>query len=423
MSGYVIQLQRLPGGSVQIDRKAERSGKYETAGWTIDDVVRERLAAKGWDQQKIDGLLKSLSEGEPHEVDFSARPFESYQAFRGFWSAGVPQKDHPKLFVCYASEDKEVAGAVSTALRTGKGIDVWYAPWEILAGGSVVGGIEKGLTGAQHIVVFLSAHSIKKAWPTAEREAATVRMIEDGTNLIPVNLGLGTKDMPALLRPRKWVTMSGTTSSAVEAAVSEISASIFGQTERPPLGPMPRFTETPAPTLPGHDLSQADRVVLGILFELGKEQPAFQVGPEAAEVESREKGIDRNSFEDSSKLLKEKWFIHFEQYGRHSFGLIEVRTQAVEACCRELVPDYSMRKRAILAAVINGPDPESTSNEEVIERTNEEPWLVGHVLRDAEERGLLSLSPVYVGHPYQLYQVHSVSARLKRELQNPQSNS
>jgi len=328
--------------------------------------------------------------------------------------------DRPKLFVDYASEDENVAGLISEGLRTGLGIDVFFAPW-LLPGEDWVSAIEKALQEAQHVAVFLSKLSVNKEWPTAERNAALNKAIKKKAQLIPVYLGINTDQAPVLLQPFVPVYVNPDASDAVEKAVNEIGAAVYGKSKKPFLGPLPAFVQTPRVVPSGISRTQIDDAVLEILFRKGMGQPRFHVDFDAVEREAREREIPIPALDESMEALKEQGLISFE---RAIFGgaihSVRIETHTVEAYSRKAVSDYPARKRRMLSALLGGPDPRTSTSAELIEHTGEEPWLVGHVLRDAERQGYLKLQPVYVG--YEFYSVHSISVHLKRLLQDPNSD-
>jgi TIR domain len=320
----------------------------------------------------------------------------------------------PKAFASYASEDDAIARPIAKALREEKGIDVFFAPWEVLAGGSLVRKINEGLRRSDVFILFLSAYSLEKVWPKAEQEAAMVQMIEDDARVIPVNLGVDRREIPPLLRRLKWVSVPNPDS--LESAISEIAASVFRHYDKPGLGPIPPFAAATTPTFPDRpSLGLADRAVLRILFELGQRDGlGSAVGFERLAPVAAEKGIDAGMLTEALDFLKEDGLVEFKRLMGGAIPPITVRTSAVEYCCKALVPDYPTRKRTILAAVGGDRTRTVTTNEKVAEETEEPLWLVGHVLRDAARAGYLKLQPVRVGH--ERYSVHSITEHLRRLL-------
>lgn len=320
--------------------------------------------------------------------------------------------DNPKLFVSYAGEQSPLAEAVSAALR-GKGIDAYFAGWEIEYGGDIVAKLNSALGEARFVVFLVSEDFLRKAWPRAEQSAATFRMIAEQVTIIPVNLGVPDSDFPPLIRPLRRVP--GEIGDA-DAIATDISRTVFGISARPPLGELPGFVRQSL-VIPGSpDLTASDRTVLRLAFEIGAEN-RFRASYERLAEQAGEAGIDPSSIDDSLAMLKEAYLLEINRYigGIHD---VTLTVSGAEACCAELVENYGGRKRAVLAAIVNGPDLRGTDSDDVAERAGEPRWLVCHALRHAAQRSLIAIHPVYVGHEY--YSIDSISPRLKRDLQEPE---
>jgi len=67
----------------------------------------------------------------------------------------------PNVFLCHASEDKDLARQIATDFRAA-GIETFFDEWEIRAGDSLRQRIETGLTDCTHFVVLLTPQSILK---------------------------------------------------------------------------------------------------------------------------------------------------------------------------------------------------------------------------------------------------------------------
>lgn len=316
--------------------------------------------------------------------------------------------ENPRAFVSYAGEDLDIAKAIAKGL-TAKGVDAFLDRWEILPGDNFVAKLNEGLSRAEFFVLLLSEHSLTKVWPKAEQDAATVRMVEDNARVIPVNLGVASKDLPPLLRTIHWVPLTG--AGDVETAVNRIVDAIYRRTEKPPLGPIPAFAREPALTLQLHpELSAADKTVLRILFEVGRGQGFMADRDEYAHL-AGEKGISREAVEDSIAMLRDQGMITIE--GAHE--LVTLFPWTVDECCGELVPDYEGRKRRILVAAASGEW--GISSDVIREQCDEEEWVVCTVLRWAETQGYMKLQQVFIGHEF--YSVYDVSPVLKRALAKP----
>lgn len=314
--------------------------------------------------------------------------------------------DTPKLFLSYASEDELFAKQLGEILRKQKGIDAFLAVWEILPGDSFVQKMNAGLAGAKTFVVLLSDSSIGKVWPEAEWDVATIKAVEDNTRLIPVNLGIAANRIPPLIRRLKWVTGDSAT------VANQIAETVFGENQKPPVGTAPRYAVEKSPDFPSHpSLRPADRTVLRILFELGQEH-FFSPDLDQVRAASAEQDIDAEMLDGTLEFLEERSLVKLQKASGGILGA-SLTTTAAEACCEALISDYADRKRRILAEIVNS---DSGGSDALVKTTGEASWLICHVLREADLRGLIGVHPIYVG--YDCLLVHRVSPGLKRMLED-----
>lgn len=315
----------------------------------------------------------------------------------------------PKVFVSYAGEESELAEQTSGRLRA-KGIDAFFAGWEIAFGDDLVKRINAGLSEAAFFVLLVSPNFLRKAWPMAEQSAATIRMVEDRARLIPVNLGVQPSDFPPLIRALRRIP--GEDGDAQKIA-DRISAVVFGESSKPPLGPAPAFLDQTLNLFGFANLTDADKSVLRLAFEIGAEE-FFRADFEELKHRTGSTGIDAEAMQESLEVLEQSYLLKIERHigGIHS---VVLTTSGAEKCCSELVPDYPNRKRDVLAEIVNTSEPYDGNTDEVVKATGQPRWLVCHVFRDAEQHGDLKMHPVHVGHEF--YAIDSVSPRLKRRLQ------
>lgn len=140
----------------------------------------------------------------------------------------------PKVFLSYASEDRELAERIARAL-IGYSIDTWWDDWEIRAGDSFRQKIDAGLGACTHFLVLLTPAALTKPWVNHEMDAGFVRMLNERIVFLPVRSGLATQGLPPLLR--------GLHSPEIldfDADVRQLVHDIHGVTRKPPLGNPPR---------------------------------------------------------------------------------------------------------------------------------------------------------------------------------------
>lgn len=137
----------------------------------------------------------------------------------------------PYVFICHASEDKELARKLATDFHAA-GIETFFDEWDITAGQSVRARIDEGLAVSTHVLVLLTASSLPKPWVNAEIDAAFVRKILGQGTLIPLRYGLPIDQLPPLLAVLRSPEVTN-----YEADVRILIEDIKGVTRRPPVTP------------------------------------------------------------------------------------------------------------------------------------------------------------------------------------------
>lgn len=153
----------------------------------------------------------------------------------------------PRAFICHASDDKaRFVVRFAERLREA-GIDAWLDQWEMQPGDSLVSKIfDEGIAEADCVIVVVSHHSITRRWVREELEAAMMRAVEEGVRVIPVLID-DDCDVPEPLRSRIWLPIRDLKNYDDE--LRRLISTIFGQSERPPLGAAPRLGPAEIPGL------------------------------------------------------------------------------------------------------------------------------------------------------------------------------
>src|SRR5512132_1777197 len=95
------------------------------------------------------------------------------------------RRRHPRAFLSYSSADKDrFVEGFARRLRE-RGVDVWYADWQLKPGDSLVNKIfDEGLGNADVFIIVVSDESRKSAWVSEELNSAIVNRIEKSCTLI-----------------------------------------------------------------------------------------------------------------------------------------------------------------------------------------------------------------------------------------------
>lgn len=173
------------------------------------------------------------------------------------------ERNNPKVFICHASEDKERFVLDFAKKLRDNGVDAWIDKWEIDLGDNLVDKIfEGGIKDCDICMIILSRNSVNKRWVKEELSSAVVKRIEDNIRLIPIRID---KDIEIPQSIRHLLRKPINDLSKYEEEFKEILMSIYGITEKPPLGEEPSFV-TEVRDISG--FSKIDGLMLRIVGEI-----------------------------------------------------------------------------------------------------------------------------------------------------------
>jgi hypothetical protein len=93
-----------------------------------------------------------------------------------------------KIFLSYSHKDKVVVEKVANLLNE-KGFDVWFDEWNIKVGKSLMNEIQKGITSADYVIIFISKNSKKSKWVDLEYRTSLTRQVgKNKLKLLPAKL-------------------------------------------------------------------------------------------------------------------------------------------------------------------------------------------------------------------------------------------
>lgn len=96
------------------------------------------------------------------------------------------------VFVCHASEDKEIARPLADGLRI-RGLRVWLDESALKVGDSLRRAIDHGLARSRFGAVILSPNFLQKEWPHRELDGLAAQELDGRKVILPVwhNIDLG----------------------------------------------------------------------------------------------------------------------------------------------------------------------------------------------------------------------------------------
>lgn len=309
----------------------------------------------------------------------------------------------PKVFISHASEDKErfVLGFAEQLLQNG--IDAWLDKWEMLPGDSLVDKVfEEGIKEAKVVIVVLSKFSVEKPWVREEFNAAFIKRISNGGKLIPVVID--DCEIPEALKSTLWERI--TNLSAYESSLERIISSIFGLTDKPPIGSPPEYVKSFTSTI--GELNNIDSLVLRLSCDAALETGDNSINPENVFLKDGKPLVTEQGMEDSLEMLDRNGYIKL----LHVIEGYDITTYGFEAYANACIPNYQDKIVALISAIVNK---NLESNIALQQELNEPQLLVDHILDVLEGKSYLAQIK-YLGPPPRHSQIESISPALKRFL-------
>ncbi|HBQ0449047.1 TPA: toll/interleukin-1 receptor domain-containing protein [Klebsiella pneumoniae] len=313
--------------------------------------------------------------------------------------------ESPKVFVSHASEDKErFVMAFAERLRA-NGVDAWVDKWEIKVGDSLVRKIfSEGLAECSAIIVILSSYSVNKPWVKEELDHAVVKKISEGTRIIPIVID--SCDVPAALKSTKWVNVKDFDS--YDETFDEVISTIFGATNKPPLGKPPAFVSSfvSSTNVGGHNA--IDSFVTKLICEKALEIGSPHVG-ERAFVKDGQLVLPREQLQDSLEYLYEHGTIDWRKDLSGSFHGVGISEAGFELYARDHVEGYSETSKSVISLIVNS---ELRTNVEIHAVLNVNIFIINHILRVLNNSGKIKVTWFLGGN----CMITTVSSSLKRSL-------
>jgi len=187
------------------------------------DAARRSLAP-----MQEDGTIVGLDQHVNDEIAFlncSVRVYDQSFAEAEEYVGAIEDRvltsySPPRLFVCYASEDREFVDRLVEALDR-HALHAWYDKREIFVGDSIVSKVNEGLAATDLLIVVMSTHSVKKPWVRRELDSSLMRML-DGKGITLLPLRLHQCDIPELLADIRYADFSESFDLGFEALLASI---------------------------------------------------------------------------------------------------------------------------------------------------------------------------------------------------------
>lgn len=161
-----------------------------------------------------------------------------------------------RVFICYASDDKErFVKSFAEKLRN-NGVDASYDEWELDLGDSLID-IFDNIDESDALCIIISKFSVESNWIKEELAAGITRKITKGTKIIPIIID--KVPLPNSLKHINYIIINNI--EDYENEFDEILQNIYGKVDKPPLGNLPLFLG---------NLSHLDKQELDIFKSIGE---------------------------------------------------------------------------------------------------------------------------------------------------------
>ena len=216
----------------------------------------------------------------------------------------VERKRRPRVFLSYASSDKQSARIIANTLKE-SGVSIWLDESEILWGENLVQKIETAATSSDYILLLLSPAAVESEWAKEEINLALSRELKErAIRLVPVLVA--DCEIPPVLRDRQWLDLRGNNREiGIRRLVEQLSA-------------------VPAIRFSSLTRQRFERLVSDLLIELG-----FEV---EAQTRTQDIGIDLTavykSYDPFGVEKKETWLVESKLYSNSRVSINALR-QAV----------------------------------------------------------------------------------------------
>ncbi|MCH8164106.1 MAG: toll/interleukin-1 receptor domain-containing protein [Planctomycetes bacterium] len=321
----------------------------------------------------------------------------------------MPQASSPpRVFISHASEDKDRFVVELAKKLRDNGVDAWLDKWEMMPGDRLVDKIfEEGIKNATALIVVLSKVSVTKPWVREELNAGFVKRVSGKCRLIPVVLD--DCAVPECLQSTLWQRITNLTDYSEE--LQRILSSIFGVTDKPPIGASPGYADI-HPLLDIPSLDKVDLMVLETLCdESVRAEDVLVVGLSCLDAVSAT-GITDEALGDSLNILDDEGYVELSgasggTYKEFGITHLRIATHAFDAYAKAKWPNYDSLLTRLVSGLVN----EKWHTKADLEVLDAPERLRDHLLRVLEEQGFVEISRYFGG-----YTIWKVSPRLKRAL-------
>jgi hypothetical protein len=314
--------------------------------------------------------------------------------------------DNPKVFISHASEDKDRFVLNFAKKLRAKGIDAWLDKWEMKPGDSLMDKIfVEGIGQANAFIIIISHNSINKRWVHEELNKAAVDRINKGTKLIPILID--DCNVPEVLSSTLWEKIQDL--NLYETEFTRILHSIFGTSEKPPIGNIPsKFTLEPSKT---NGLSPIDFEIFKMACQaaITTDYCSFDSDPFIDQLEKSSYVLPE--IDESLKILEANNFLILHRAFSCKLDIyhIEVTPWGLEKYCEAEIPDFSKIQKMVAFEILNN---NLRTNGEISKILNVPQLIITHIFEQFQSNKMISYEQICAG--YDCREIWEVSPLLRR---------
>jgi len=313
----------------------------------------------------------------------------------------------PKVFISHSGGDKQRFVLKFAERLRNNGIAAWLDVWEMLPGDSLVEKIwNEGLKGSDAVIVVLSNHSVGSKWVLEELNTAMVKKILDKTKLIPVRLE--SCEVPECVRSTVWVDIPDLEN--YEPQFERVVNAVFGQLDKPPVGPPPRYIRDHGIEIGG--LAPVDTVIFDALCRKTVETGFALIDDiEPVVADLYERGISEHQFVETQQILEGRKYVRLHPTGgpQHPYSMT-VTPYGFDQFAKTAIPEFQKLVAEVGRRLVRA---EQMENAELAIALGQPRRIVDHVLEIFESKGWVELGR-QIGGGYESITVDSVSPELRR---------
>jgi TIR domain len=202
----------------------------ETAG--IDLRFEDVYGYMDRSRDKVGALLNDLDTfAEVNPLGAIADAADIYRGLSRAVKPHSPTASHD-VFICHASEDKDLVVRPLAVELTQLGLLVWYDEFELRIGDSLRRKIDRGLVECRFGIVVLSPAFFRKEWPQRELDGLVSRETAEGGQIIlPIWHDVGRDDVLGYSPTLADKVAKSTSTTSISRIAAEVAEVVRAQTD------------------------------------------------------------------------------------------------------------------------------------------------------------------------------------------------